>query len=104
MFEQLSDKLEGIFKRLRGQSQLTEENVSETLREIRVVLLAADVNFKTTKEFINAVKEKAIGAEVLTSLTPGQVMVKVIHDELWPCSAARPKSRLSKAPRPWSCS
>ncbi|MEO7776242.1 MAG: signal recognition particle receptor subunit alpha, partial [Fibrobacteria bacterium] len=82
MFEQLSDKLEGIFKRLRGQSQLTEENVSETLREIRVVLLSADVNFKTTKEFINAVKEKAIGAEVLTSLSPGQVMVKVIHDEL----------------------
>ena len=82
MFEQLSDKLEGIFKRLRGQSQLTEENVSETLREIRVVLLSADVNFKTVKDFINTVKEKAIGAEVLTSLSPGQVMVKVIHDEL----------------------
>jgi signal recognition particle subunit SRP54 len=82
MFEQLSDKLEGIFKRLRGQSQLTEENVAETLREVRVVLLSADVNFKTVKEFINAVKEKAIGANVLQSLTPGQVMVKVIHDEL----------------------
>ncbi len=82
MFEQLSDKLEGIFKRLRGQAKLTEENVSETLREIRVVLLSADVNFKTVKDFINTVKENAIGAEVLTSLTPGQVMVKVIHDEL----------------------
>ncbi|MDB5106103.1 MAG: ffh [Fibrobacteres bacterium] len=82
MFEQLSDKLEGIFKRLRGQSQLTEENVAETLREIRVVLLAADVNFKTAKDFINSVKEKAVGANVLQSLTPGQVMVKVIHDEL----------------------
>ena len=82
MFEQLSDKLEGIFKRLRGQSQLTEENVAETLREIRVGLLSADVNFKTVKDFINTVKEKAIGANVLQSLTPGQVMVKILHDEL----------------------
>ena len=82
MFEQLSDKLEGIFKRLRGQAKLTEENVAETLREVRVVLLAADVNFKTAKDFINAVKEKAVGADVLTSLTPGQVMVKILHDEL----------------------
>ncbi len=82
MFEQLTDKLEGIFKRLRGQSQLTEENVSETLREIRVVLLSADVNFKTVKDFINTVKEKAIGAQVLTSISPGQLMVKLIHDEL----------------------
>jgi signal recognition particle subunit SRP54 len=82
MFEQLTDKLEGIFKRLRGQNKLTEENIAETLREIRVVLLAADVNFKTSKEFINAVKEKAIGADVIHSLTPGQLMVKVVHDEL----------------------
>jgi signal recognition particle subunit SRP54 len=82
MFEQLSDKLDGIFKRLRGQAQLTEENVAETLREIRVGLLSADVNFKTVKDFINSVKEKALGADVLHSLTPGQVMVKVIHDEL----------------------
>ena len=82
MFEELSDKLEGIFKRLRGQGQLTEENVAETLREIRVVLLSADVNFKTVKDFINAVKVKAMGAEVITSLSPGQLMVKIIHDEL----------------------
>ncbi len=82
MFEQLTDKLEGIFKRLRGQSQLTEENVTETMREIRVVLLGADVNFKVVKEFINAVKEKAIGAQVLQSITPGQLVVKIIHDEL----------------------
>ncbi len=82
MFEELTDKLEGIFKRLRGQSTLTEENVSETLREVRQVLLAADVNFKVAKDFINAVKEKALGTGVLQSLTPGQVMVKVIHDEL----------------------
>jgi len=82
MFEQLSDKLEGVFKRLRGQAQLTEANVTETLREVRVVLLAADVNFKTAKDFINSVKEKAMGAEVLNSLSPGQVMVKILHDEL----------------------
>ncbi len=82
MFEQLTDKLEGIFKKLRGQSQLTEENVAETLREIRVGLLSADVNFKTVKDFIQTVKEKAIGAQVLQSITPGQLMVKVIHDEL----------------------
>lgn len=82
MFEQLSDKLEGVFKRLRGQSRLTEENISETLREVRQVLLAADVNFKVAKDFINTVKEKALGSDVLTSLTPGQVMVKILHDEL----------------------
>jgi signal recognition particle subunit SRP54 len=82
MFEQLSDKLEGVFKRLRGQSRLTEENIAETLREVRQVLLAADVNFKVAKDFINTVKEKAMGSDVLTSLTPGQVMVKILHDEL----------------------
>jgi signal recognition particle subunit SRP54 len=82
MFEQLTDKLEGIFKRLRGQSTLTEENVAETLREVRQVLLAADVHFKVAKDFINAVKEKAVGSDVLQSLTPGQVMVKILHDEL----------------------
>src|SRR6185295_12331475 len=82
MFEQLTDKLEGIFKRLRGQAQLTEDNVAETLREIRVVLLSADVHFKTAKDFIQAVKTKALGAQVLQSLSPGQLMVKIIHDEL----------------------
>ncbi|HLP43077.1 MAG TPA: signal recognition particle protein [Fibrobacteria bacterium] len=82
MFEQLTDKLDGIFKRLRGQSKLTEENIAETLREVRQVLLAADVNFKVAKDFINTVKEKALGSDVLQSLTPGQVMVKILHDEL----------------------
>lgn len=82
MFDQLTDKLDGLFKRLRGQSKLSEENIAETLREIRQVLLAADVHFKVAKDFINAVKLKALGADVLQSLSPGQVMVKILHDEL----------------------
>ena len=102
MFEQLSDKLEGIFKRLRGQSQLTEENVAETLREIRVGLLSADVNFKTVKDFINTVKEKAIGADVLQSLTPGQVMVKILHDE-YAAALPRPRRRYAHPPHGSIC-
>ncbi len=82
MFEQLSDKLETIFKKIRGQGQITEENIGETLREVRVALLSADVNFKTAKDFIAAVKEKALGAEVMGSLTPGQLMVKILYDEM----------------------
>ncbi len=82
MFEELSDKLESAFKKLRGQGKLTEENIQDGLREIRVALLAADVNFKTTKEFIAAVKEKAMGAEVLNSVSPSQMIVKIVYDEL----------------------
>jgi len=82
MFEQLSGKLEGVFKKLRGQHKITEENVSESLREIRVALLSADVNFETVKDFIAAVKVKALGAEVLQSVSPGQMIVKILHDEM----------------------
>ncbi len=82
MFEQLTDKLEGVFKKLSGQGKLTEANVADALREVRVALLSADVNFKTAKEFIAKVKEEALGQEVLTSVSPGQLMVKVIHDEM----------------------
>jgi signal recognition particle subunit SRP54 len=82
MFEQLSGKLEGVFKKLRGQHKITEENVSESLREIRVVLLSADVNFQTVKDFISAVKVKALGAEVLQSVSPRQMIVKILHDEM----------------------
>ena len=82
MFENLSEKLEGAFKRIKGQGKINEINVAETLKDIRRALLDADVNFKTAKEFTNAVKEKALGQEVLNSLQPGQLMVKVVRDEL----------------------
>ncbi len=82
MFEQLTDKLEGVFKKLSGQGKLTEANVSDALREVRVALLSADVNFKTAKEFIAKVKEEALGREVLTAVSPGQLMVKVIYDQM----------------------
>ena len=81
-FENLTEKLSRIFKKLRGQSRLTESNMDEMLKEIRVALLEADVNYKVVKEFINNVKEKAIGQEVLTKLNPSQMITKIVHDEL----------------------
>jgi signal recognition particle subunit SRP54 len=82
MFEDLSQKLEAVFKKIRGQGRLTEANISESLREVRRVLLDADVNYNVTKQFIDNVKSKALGQEVLTSVTPGQLIVKIIYDEL----------------------
>ena len=82
MFSQLTDSLESTLKNLRGQGKLTEENVAESLREVRRAFLEADVNFNVTRDFVKAVKEKAMGSEVLTSVTPGQQIVKIIHDEL----------------------
>ena len=82
MFENLTDRLESTFKKLRGHGRLTEENIQEAMGEVRTALLEADVNFGVVKEFIASVTEKAIGREVLTSLSPGQQVVKVVHDEL----------------------
>ena len=82
MFENLSERLERSFKILKGQGQITEINVAETLKDVRKALLDADVNYKTAKQFTEDVKEKAIGMNVLTALNPNQVMVKVVHDEL----------------------
>lgn len=82
MFENLSDKFERAFKILKGQGRITEINVAETLKEVRKALLDADVNFKIAKEFTDTVKEKALGANVLTSISPGQLLVKITHDEL----------------------
>ncbi len=82
MFENLTDRLESAFKKLRGHGRLTEENIQEAMGEVRTALLEADVNFGVVKEFIAAVTEKAIGHEVLTSLSPGQQVVKIVHDEL----------------------
>ncbi len=82
MFENLTDRLESAFKKLRGHGKLTEENIQEAMGEVRTALLEADVNFGVVKEFIATVTEKAIGREVLLSLSPGQQVVKVVHDEL----------------------
>lgn len=82
MFENLTDRLESAFKKLRGHGRLTEENIQEAMGEVRTALLEADVNFGVVKEFIASVTEKAIGREVLTSLSPGQQVVKVVHDHL----------------------
>jgi signal recognition particle subunit SRP54 len=82
MFENLSEKLQRTFKNLRGEGKLTEENVNEALREIRLALLEADVNVKVVKQLLDTVKEKALGSEVMTALSPGEQMVKVVRDEL----------------------
>lgn len=82
MFENLSERLEKSFKILKGQGKITEINVAETLKEVRRSLLDADVNYKIAKEFTNTVKDKALGMNVLTAVKPGQMMVKIVHDEL----------------------
>jgi len=82
MFENLQEKLQRAFKNLRGQGTLTQENIQEALREIRMALLEADVNFKVVKQFIDRVAEKAVGQEVMTSLSPAQQVVKIVSDEL----------------------
>jgi signal recognition particle subunit SRP54 len=82
MFDSLSDKLQKVFKNLRGEGKLTAENMDAALREIRVALLEADVHFKVVKGLIEAVKEKALGQEVLASLNPSQQVVKIVHEEL----------------------
>ena len=81
-FESLTERLSGIFKKIRGQARLTESNMEDMLKEIRVALLEADVNYKVVKEFTNNVKEKAIGQDVLSKLNPSQMLVKIVHEEL----------------------
>ncbi|WP_297172215.1 signal recognition particle protein [uncultured Porphyromonas sp.] len=82
MFENLSERLERSFKILKGQGSITEINVAETLKDVRRALLDADVNYNVARDFTNQVKEKALGQEVLTAVNPGQMMVKIVHDEL----------------------
>jgi signal recognition particle subunit SRP54 len=82
MFENLTDRLEGAFKRLKGQGRITEINIAETLKEVRKALIDADVNYKIAKEFTDDVKEKALGANVINAISPGQLMIKIVHDEL----------------------
>src|SRR4026208_1860613 len=82
MFESLSTRLQDVFKGLRGESRLTPENIEAALREIRLALLEADVNFKVVKAFIDRVRDKATGEEVLQSLSPGQQVIKIVRGEL----------------------
>src|SRR5215468_16083 len=99
MLDSLTARLTGIFDRLRGFGRLTEENVQEALREVRVALLEADVNFKVVKGFIERVRAKAVGQDVLKSLTPGQHVVKVVRDELVELLGGS-AHRLAMAPHP----
>jgi len=82
MFETLSEKLQRIFKNLRGEGRINEQHIEEALKEIRIALLEADVNFKVVKQFTDTVRQKALGQEVLQSLSPGQQVIKIVHDEL----------------------
>ena len=82
MFDNLSEKLNTVFKKLRGHGTLSEANIEEALKEVRMALLEADVNFKVARDFIDSVKVKAMGSEVMQSLTPGQQMIKIVRDEL----------------------
>jgi signal recognition particle subunit SRP54 len=82
MFENLSAKLDTIFKNLRGHGKLTEQNIQEALKEVRIALLEADVNFKVVKDFIQQVQGRAIGQEVMGSLTPAQQLIKIVKEEM----------------------
>jgi signal recognition particle subunit SRP54 len=99
MFESLSDKLDAIFKKLKGRGLLKEEDVDVALKEIRLALLEADVNFKVVKDFVEHVRERAIGKEVLESLSPGQQVVKIVHDSLCELLGVS-NSRIQLAPNP----
>ena len=81
-FESLSDKLQNIFKNLRGKGRLTEADVKTALKEVKLALLEADVSFKVVKQFIKAVQERAIGQDVMNGLNPGQMVIKIVNEEL----------------------
>src|ERR1700674_4853246 len=82
MFDTLSDRLEGVFKKLKGQGRITERNIEEALREVRLALLEADVNIKVVRDFVDHVKARALGQEVLRSLTPEQHLLRFVAEEL----------------------
>ncbi|MRR06310.1 MAG: signal recognition particle protein [Deltaproteobacteria bacterium] len=100
MFDSLSDKLDQVFKKLRGQGVMTEENIKDALREVRLVLLEADVNFKVVRDFVGRVKDRAIGSEVLQSLSPGQQVIKIVHDELVSLMGGGEDNSLNLAAKP----
>ena len=82
MFEQITDKLDGIFRKLTGRGYLSEKNIQEAGKEIRMALLEADVNYKVVKNFVAEIEKKAVGQEVTKSITPGQQLIKIVHDEM----------------------
>ena len=98
-FEGLADRLQSTLQKIRGKGKLTEADVNEMMREVRLALLEADVNFKVVKDFIKRVKERAVGQEILKSLTPGQQVVKVVHDELKQLMGGE-QSKIAVASRP----
>lgn len=98
-FEGLSEKLQSITKKLRGKARITESDLKEMLREVKLALLEADVNYKIVKEFINQVQEKALGQDVLKSLTPGQQVIKIVKDELVELLGGE-ESRINFTPNP----
>src|SRR5512137_2636536 len=100
MFDSLSDKLDLIFKKLRGQGVMTEENIKEALREVCLVLLEADVNFKVVKDFVEKVRTQAVGEQVLRSLAPGQQVIKIVHDELVSLMGGHEDNSLDLAAKP----
>ncbi|MHB8159591.1 MAG: signal recognition particle protein [Thermoleophilia bacterium] len=99
MFDTLSEKLQNVLGGLKGQGRLSEDDINKAMREIRLALLEADVNFKVVKQFVAAVKERAMGADVLESLTPGQQVVKIVHEELGNLMGAA-STKLTFSPRP----
>lgn len=99
IFESLSDRLQETFKKLRGHGKLTEDDVNEAMREVRMALLEADVNFKVVKQFIKTVKERAVGQEVLETLTPAQVVIKIVDEELTNLMGGT-QSRINMSPKP----
>src|SRR5438552_11505355 len=82
MFESLTDKLQNVFRKLSGKGRVSEADVNEAMREVRLALLEADVNFKVVKDFVNRVKEQAVGTDVMESLSPAQQVVKIVDEEL----------------------
>jgi len=92
VFDNLADKLSETFRKLRGHGKLSEDNIKEGLREVRLALLEADVNYKVVKDLVATIRERAVGREVMSSLTPGQQLVKIVYEELTaimgvPCSS-----------------
>ena len=99
VFESLADKLQQTFKKLRGRGKLSESDVAEALKEVRMALLEADVNFKVVKDLIAKIKERAVGQEVLESLTPAQHVIKIVNEELTQLMGGT-QSRIAIASRP----
>ena len=102
MFDNLSDRLNLIFKKLRGHGKLSEKNIEDGMKEVRMALLEADVHYKVVKQFISDIKTRALGQEVLASLTPGQQVIKIVNQELTELMGSRHQDLIVSGPRPAS--